>query len=405
MEDTHHPSPSPESSPKPLSQVKPLRKITPPERKPRHLPSPPASDERKRAASTADELPQYLVDFKRKCDTRGGISQLTSFPLSKDDYTGLRSKLEATFHRFDYYPRRQHITFRMPSATHDTFAQSLVAAIQEELLLYRISNQPEQVRSFIGKIRSSGSSTIVLRDSDDKTDDDTPKLQPDAQFRYQNVAFPSIVVEVAYSQDGKELPSRAKTYIHRTHGGIKAVLCFDINKECDGTISVWKPVFTPTEDDDGLELKITQVVQSQPFRAANGSPVNQDNALVLSLHEFAPDELCGDCPDLPISIPYSKFYEMLIDAEEVEKSATSGIQPNRGVKRSRLSSESVESMTEEDKKKWKAKDRAVKQKLSTQDGEYKGGEAGELSAKRVQETRSCIQPSFVESDSDETVSG
>ncbi|KAF5697764.1 hypothetical protein FMUND_15302 [Fusarium mundagurra] len=83
MDDAHHPSM--ESSPKArLSQtVK-----SPPERSLR--PSRPAS------TAAADELPQRLLEFKRKCRT-GDYTPLAKFHLSKADYTRLHDKLEATF--------------------------------------------------------------------------------------------------------------------------------------------------------------------------------------------------------------------------------------------------------------------------------------------------------------------
>ncbi|KAF4342850.1 hypothetical protein FBEOM_3195 [Fusarium beomiforme] len=123
MEDTNQPSPTSSPNAAPLSHlVKFLRKITPPERKPHHLPSPPTSGERKRTPAYAvDELPQDFVDFKRKHESGGGVSPLTSFPLSKEDYTRLHPKLEADFRRFNYEPRRQRISFHMPSTTRELF--------------------------------------------------------------------------------------------------------------------------------------------------------------------------------------------------------------------------------------------------------------------------------------------
>ncbi|KAH7232260.1 uncharacterized protein BKA55DRAFT_544598 [Fusarium redolens] len=269
-----------------------------------------------------DELPQRLVDFKRKVET-GEVAPLTSFYLSNDKFTRSQAKIEGNFRRFDCDSRRQRITFRMPSPTHETFTQSLVSAIHVKLFLQGCQSQ--QVHDFIAKINTVGSAKVVLHH-----DDNAPgsHRQPDAQFPY---------------------------------------------KGSESTVSVWKPRLLQKESSD-VSLKIEQAVQSQPFRSADGSPINQTLALDLSLHDFAPDQLCQDCPDLSLSIPYSKLYEMLSDAEEVEDSTTTGILPNRGVKRDRLSSSSLESLISEDKEKWQVEDRAVKEKQDANDGEYKGAD-------------------------------
>ncbi|KAF4339603.1 hypothetical protein FBEOM_6479 [Fusarium beomiforme] len=96
----------------PLSHLqRPFRKSSPSKRSPRPsaslaiCPSPPDSDERRRASTSAvDELPRYLSELKRKCETYGNGLQLTSFHLSKDDFKDLRYKLEETFQTmcFDY---------------------------------------------------------------------------------------------------------------------------------------------------------------------------------------------------------------------------------------------------------------------------------------------------------------
>ncbi|OBS16910.1 hypothetical protein FPOA_12546 [Fusarium poae] len=402
MEDTHQLSP--ESSPKAslsLSHpVKPHRKITPPERKLQGLPpSPPASDERKRAP-IVDELPQDIVDLKRKYEIGGEVSPLTSFPLSKEDYTRLRPKLEATFRRFDYEPQHERIIFRMPSRIHDIFAQFIQDAIFNALS--ELGHNNENVRPFTTKIVKAATSDIFTFDNDDPV---AKQRSPDAQFIHIGAQQPSVVVEVAASQDAKQLSKLAKGYIHDTWGDIKAVLCFALNKPDGSTISVWKPKYETEQGSDEPELTYEQVVQSQPFRTPDKNPINQDNKLVLDLHDFAPCQLCEGYSNLPISIPFTKLYDILDYAEEIEHSLATGVRSNRQVKRRRVSSSSLESITEEDKKKWKDKDRVVKQKLAAEDGEYKGGHDGEPSAKRAQKARSCTQPSIVESDSDETVSG
>ncbi|EWZ30454.1 hypothetical protein FOZG_15937 [Fusarium oxysporum Fo47] len=103
------------------------------------------------------------------------------------------------------------------------------------------------------------------------------------------------------------------------------------------------------------------------------------------------DEL--GCPDLSFSIPSPKFDEILSDADEVEDSTTTGIVPNRGVKRGRLSSSSLMTVLPENKKKWQLGDRAAKERRNADDGEYKGVDESRP-AKRAQ-PHECIRPSVV----------
>jgi hypothetical protein len=178
--------------------------------------SPKGHPARAQVPAVDDELPQRLVDFKRKVET-GEVAPLTSFYLSNDKFTRSQAKIEGNFRRFDYDSRRQRITFRMPSPTHETFTQSLVSAIHVKLFLQGCQSQ--QVHDFIAKINTVGSAKVVLHH-----DDNAPgsHRQPDAQFPYKGVAFPCVVVEVAKSQDGRQLSKIAKDYIDCTMGPLKS---------------------------------------------------------------------------------------------------------------------------------------------------------------------------------------
>ncbi|KAF5247689.1 hypothetical protein FOXYS1_15119 [Fusarium oxysporum] len=80
------------------------------------------------APDSEDGLPQVFIDFKRKCET-GKATPLTSFPLSKADYTRLHDKIQATFRHFDYDPQLEHISIRMPPALHDLFIREFGLAV------------------------------------------------------------------------------------------------------------------------------------------------------------------------------------------------------------------------------------------------------------------------------------
>lgn len=257
----------------------------------------------------------------------------------------------------------------MPSRTHDLFSQFMSDAMIDALS--ELGRNDNAVRPLTSKIVKGATSNvdIYVSDSDEKSNDHVPlKRSPDGQFLYADADLPNVVFEVAYSQDPKQLPKLAKGYIHHSWGDIKAVICFTISKSKESTISIWKPVFYPEADNDEVTMEIEQVVKSQAFRTADGTPINQDHKLVLDLHDFIPDTDCDGYSNPCISIPYSKLYESLLEAEQRSKPRRKCSSSKRGVKRSCLSSDSVESVAEEDRKQWKAKDRATRDKQDAKDG-------------------------------------
>ncbi|KAK2926643.1 Nucleotide-diphospho-sugar transferase [Fusarium oxysporum f. sp. vasinfectum] len=104
------------------------------------------------------------------------------------------------------------------------------------------------------------------------------ELQPNCTNTTGDVAehhearYPGVVVEVALTQDAKELRRIARRYIYYTGGQIKVVLGIDLNEDKESTISVWKPTFSSAQNGDGVGMDIEQVVQPQPFRDAKKNP-------------------------------------------------------------------------------------------------------------------------------------
>ncbi|RKK09231.1 hypothetical protein BFJ65_g15683 [Fusarium oxysporum f. sp. cepae] len=217
------------------------------------------------APDSEDGLPQVFIDFKRKCET-GKATPLTSFPLSKADYTRLHDKIQATFRRFDYDPQLERISIRMPPVLHDLFIREFGLAV-------------------LDAVREVGRQN---------------KLVP----------LPRASTTLWH------LRKIAHQYIYHTDEDIKMVLCFDLNSDKESTISVWKPVFYPDPNSDVPKMEIEQVVQTQacyPFRDADRSPV--PGALTLHLHDFAPDTLCQGCRTLPLPISYHDMSDMMAKAE------------------------------------------------------------------------------------------
>ncbi|KAL3483313.1 hypothetical protein BJX62DRAFT_82650 [Aspergillus germanicus] len=76
-----------------------------------------------------------------------------------------------------------------------------------------IANGESTASEFASRIGSGGSSRIFLRedDSDNETEVSKtfPHRQADAQFQCHGTAYPGVVLEVSYSQSGKDLQKLA----------------------------------------------------------------------------------------------------------------------------------------------------------------------------------------------------
>jgi hypothetical protein len=241
------------------------RKVTPPEHN--ALPSPPATIEVERIRNPPN-LPPRLLDFKRKAETCD-VEPLIHIPINPAEYASASDQIESAFKRFDYEPKSGRIILRMPSPIHDKFAASLVSSIEQEIL--RIGREYSKVRGFTSQLETEGSSRIILP-YEEKQENGDPILkelrrQPDGQFRFEGAEFPGVVLEVSYSQDGKQLSKLAKQYINYSEGNIKLVICIDINYgSIKSTVSLWKPRFTPdpeSDDPDDYILDYEQAIEAQ----------------------------------------------------------------------------------------------------------------------------------------------
>jgi hypothetical protein len=167
------------------------------------------------------------------------------------------------------------------------------------------------------------------------------RREPDAQFQHRDAEYPGVVLEVSYSQDGKDLKKLAWDYIQYSNGDIKVVIGIDIkySNTKEATLSVWRPRYIR---EDGEELEILEAEEriipqvchllhghgaeanlGKAFRAGDGSFDNSTNVLCLSLDDFATDEIStnrhfGDSTEVNIS--YKKLAQFLNRAEEMQES-------------------------------------------------------------------------------------
>ena len=212
--------------------------------------TPPGTDERQRASNVSAILSQSEA---------GNVAPLTDFKINKRQYDQSADILEHDLSRFDYDPEAEVLTLRMPSPVHDFFSTSFANEVRDQL--NNLKDGGGEAGYFASKIANGGSSRISLAEVDPERSRDPIRRQPDAQFQHEDAMYPGVVVEVSYSQDGKDLAKLAQDYILYSNGDIKAVIGVDINyggKE--STVSLWRPKYTHKDDEDWDDLEARQVI-------------------------------------------------------------------------------------------------------------------------------------------------
>lgn len=189
--------------------------LTPPATIKPHLPSIDAS-------GPVLRLLESRSDRAKTVDSGGWVE----VSLDQKQYVLLRGSIERSFKRFDYDLNHGLLILRMPSPVDDFFANILADDVQNRL--NDIAKEGEEAGAFASRIKSGGSSTILLSEGDSEFFKNI-RREPDAQFRHPRAYYPGVVVEVSYSQEGKSLRKLAQDYILYSNGDIKAVIGVDIN--------------------------------------------------------------------------------------------------------------------------------------------------------------------------------
>ncbi|OTB17508.1 hypothetical protein K445DRAFT_278280 [Daldinia sp. EC12] len=240
----------------------PVLSTTPPDKSSSLFPpSPPATDQRPVKSTDADDsdrlLPVELQEHKALSETTLNPPPFAQFTVGRKEYRTLKQNIMRVFKRFDYEPRRNCLTIRMPSPTH-SYAVSL---FQQEVLTELnnvLTNYTDETKSIAKKIISVQDCRIYLKETGDNYG--PIKREPDIQFQYSDTTYPSVIGEVSYSQDGKDLKRLAQDYILYSDGDVKLVIGLDFNYRAEpSTVSLWRPEFTEIEG--GLELGISEEVK------------------------------------------------------------------------------------------------------------------------------------------------
>ncbi|TKA53783.1 hypothetical protein B0A49_12853 [Cryomyces minteri] len=274
--------------------------------------------------------------------------------LSREHYTALLYQLDEDEDlkgyvenkiRYDYDWEEQYITIRMPTTLHEEFIAAVVRRIEAGLAALSASHP--QLRE-LDKVHSRGSPNIVFNHNEDFETGPNKRSSnnPDGVFRHKQAPYPSVILEVAYSQRPKDLPKLAYRYISGSKGHVKAVVGLDLEyaspkqltKTKEATVSVWRLGFVKEEGrrlQDAVQVVRSEVrmcnvvfkfliikpIFAQAFRSAGGEHV--EGSLILNIADFLPLPFLRNLPasdqDRSIRLSFADLTTDLNEAEEAHR--------------------------------------------------------------------------------------
>ncbi|TKA65602.1 hypothetical protein B0A49_12935, partial [Cryomyces minteri] len=302
--------------------------------------SPPLSSSTTTAASKSvpKSVSRILQHFRRRKDgvwVEEDCLVWNKQRLLREDYTALLDQLDEDEDlkgyiedkiRYDYDWEEQYITIRMPTTLHEEFVTGVVKRIEAGLAALSASHP--QLRE-LDKVSRRGNPDIFFDHNSDSEADPNKRSHnsPDAAFRHKQASWPSVILEVSYSQKRKDLSKLAYRYIRNSEASIKSVVGLDIEytsprrrtKTKEATVSIWRPGLV--EEEGKTFQDAVQVVQNDVFRSAGGEPLG--GSLVLNIADFLPSQLLRDLTtadqDRTIRLSFADLTADLNEAEEAHR--------------------------------------------------------------------------------------
>ncbi len=171
----------------------------------------------------------------------------------------------------DYYPSTETLVLRMHTDVHEYFSRYLSQRIIEKLhvislesgslesgslesgSLESLSLEPGSAADFVKGIKDLGSATIYPEDPEFGTHD------PDGSFHHVESPYPTVILEIAHSQKGKELRVLADEYLLGSDLEIRVVVGVDIEykKSKRATFSVFRAEEQGPDNDKVWRVKST----------------------------------------------------------------------------------------------------------------------------------------------------
>ncbi|XXH04102.1 hypothetical protein Hte_010513 [Hypoxylon texense] len=237
--------------------------------------------------------------------------------LSIDEFKSLEARIEADegLHgfKYDYFPQLKQFVLRMAGDLHECIVGRFKTQMLEQLFVIKQSN--DQVAADFAR-------KISLRDSPRVVGEEHERHVPDGSFAHRDSTELGVVLEVSYSQKGKDLPFLAEDYILGSNGLTQLVIGIDLEyrktKGMEAKIMTWRP--RRIEADGTTILKAVQT-ENSIFRAADGSLVNGERILHIGLKDFGNQY---DCPGINgilggVTISFSQLYDIVREGEAIKQ--------------------------------------------------------------------------------------
>lgn len=163
----------------------------------------------------------------------------------------------------------------MPTVRHDSFIEQIAAETKSQLQQITLNDNNSSFKEFASKISPIRSGNLYLKEFDSDSDSDFNHesenelnsssknnriifRQPNEQFQHKDALYPSVIFEVACSQNQKSLDKIAWDYIQYSNGDIKAVVGFELGygKDMRARISMWKPRYTTENGEEVLDAEL-----------------------------------------------------------------------------------------------------------------------------------------------------
>ncbi|KAI9769341.1 MAG: hypothetical protein M1840_004042 [Geoglossum simile] len=326
------------------------------------LPSPPLSEEK---TSPALSIPATKVVEAFQYHEDGCLDQSQlEFWLKRQEYQEVLDYLEQDYSlkawvdckiRYNYDPTTGLLEVYMPTTVHELNTTRIVDEIKSRIKQFSAQCAlPSALPAFLDVIENKSSSDIFAHDDPDH------KRSPYAAFSHPDDQFPGIVIETSYSQAVRKVEKRADEYIMMSDGNIKMVIGLDVeyrpnNQQVD-TVSVWRPACG--QDQEGPFLSAECILDHEPFRDAKSkTPINPNRALTIPLDAFA-TTLTLRTHSIPLTDRMGKRtrnFEGVMEPTVV------------GRRKRKRAPTPPETMTREDKRAWKRKERLGEKKAEEED--------------------------------------
>ncbi|KAI1156928.1 hypothetical protein F4825DRAFT_401515 [Nemania diffusa] len=131
--------------------------------------------------------------------------------------------------RFDYTRHKKRLEIRMPTSMHDEVGEWIKDQIRDWIRSLQKSTD-SKVSSAAETVVSSGHTAIKFPFARGESDSKSPDLSMRHTLCQRKCKFPTIVVEIAWSQDEEDVRNKAEFYIRRSEGKIRTVVAIDMRK-------------------------------------------------------------------------------------------------------------------------------------------------------------------------------